>query len=119
MAEADMVKYVVTTLGINAVCFTIWYIYHKAQSKAALQLQMTAAEQQKLQWTTMAAQYSQQLNAYGKLIEGHKEREDKNFAIMERYAETLEYHGACLARVETEIKDNQFCPLVRREGGKG
>ena len=73
-------------IGIPGVIFLIWYLYHKSQSGILM-----------------------------KLIEEHKARDDKNFEVLGRYAEILEYHGACLARMETKIDDNQFCPLARKE----
>ena len=70
-----------------------------------------------MQVEALAEQQRMQLESYAKLIEGHKEQEDKNYRIMERYAETLEYHAACLARMETKIDQNKFCPITRKESG--
>lgn len=118
MSDAELIKWAGTSLGINALCFVIWFVYHKAQAKAQAIQQSNQFEQQKLQLTTMAEQHRLQLDSYTKLIEDHRERESKTFQIMERYAETLEYHGACLARVETKIDQNKFCPIARKESGQ-
>ncbi len=103
MPEADImvIKYLVATLGINALVFVIWYIYHKSQTRA---------------WD---AQRETQEKAFMRLIEDHKDRDDKNFTVLNRYAEVLEYQAGCLARMETSINNNQFCPVIRKEGGKG
>ena len=76
-------------IGVPGVIFLIWYLYHKAQTAILMNL-----------------------------IDEHKARDDKNFEVLGRYAEILEYHAACLARMETKIDDNQFCPLARKEAGK-
>jgi hypothetical protein len=118
MSDVDLVKWVVANVGVCGLLFLVWYLYHKSQTKAWAELQKSQAEQQKLQLQALAKQQEVQLGSYASLIEGHKEREDKNFRIMERYAEVLEYHGACMARVETKIDQNKFCPMVRRESGQ-
>jgi hypothetical protein len=76
-------------IGVPGVIFLIWYLYHKAQSGILM-----------------------------KLIEEHTARDNKNFEVLNRYAETLEYHASCLARMEAKIDNNQFCPVARKEDGK-
>jgi len=90
----------VKNLGIPGVVFLIWYLYFRSQSKAWSDQQVTQSE------------------VLMKLIEDHKDRDNKNFEVLNRYAETLEYHGACLARMEGKIDTNQFCPMMRKESGK-
>jgi hypothetical protein len=97
----------------------MWYLYFRQQSRVWAQQQKVTADQQAVQIEMLAKQHEMQLQSYAQLVEGHKERENRNFEIMGRYAETLEYHGACLARMETKIDGNRFCPMVRKEGGQG
>lgn len=140
MSDAELIKWVVANVGVCGLLFLVWYFYHKAQTKAWSTQQESQAEQQRLQLEVLAEQHKLQLHsqaehqkvllesqaeqqkvqldAYGELIRGHREREDKNFQIMERFAETLEYHGACLARIETKIDQNKFCPIARKENGQ-
>jgi hypothetical protein len=111
----ELIKSAVTNVGVCGILFLVWYFYHKAQSRAWMEQQRHQAEQARLQLETLAEQHKLQLQSYIQLIEGHRERENKNFEVMNRYAETLEYHAACLARMETKIDQNKFCPIARKE----
>lgn len=72
--------------GFPGVIFLIWYLYHRSQAKTL---------------TT--------------IIDQQAEREKNNFELLREMLETNNYHAAVLTRLEQQINNNQFCPIVRKE----
>jgi ABC-type long-subunit fatty acid transport system fused permease/ATPase subunit len=89
MPEVNFFIDILKQLGVAGVVFVIFYIYHKSQVKL-----------------------------FSEIIETQNEHAKRNFEILQSFIQTLEYHGACLARMETKIDQNQFCPVARKESGK-
>lgn len=89
MPEANFFIDILKQLGVAGVVFVIFYIYHKSQVKL-----------------------------FSEIIQTQNEHAKRNFEILQSFIQTLEYHGACLARMETKIDQNQFCPVARKESGK-
>ncbi|HBE45733.1 MAG TPA: hypothetical protein DDW17_09925 [Deltaproteobacteria bacterium] len=89
MPEGSFYIDIVKQLGVAGIVFIIFYIYHKSQVKL-----------------------------FSGIIDTQNEQAKRNFEILQSFIQTLEYHGACLARMETKIDQNQFCPVARKESGK-
>jgi hypothetical protein len=81
----DLIK----QLGISALIFLIWYLYHRSQVQ---------------QWQ--------------RLMDAQQQREERNFELLKDMLETVQYHTGMLARVETKIDTNQFCPLTKKESNR-
>lgn len=81
----DLIK----QLGISALIFLIWYLYHRSQVQ---------------QWK--------------QLMDAQQQREERNFELLKDMLETVQYHTGMLARVETKIDTNQFCPLTKKESNR-
>lgn len=88
-SDAGIFVEILKQAGVAGIVFVIWYAYHKSQVKL-----------------------------FSGIIEAQQERERHNFEMLQKFIDTLEYHGACLARLETKMDQNQFCPVARKESGK-
>lgn len=89
MSETGILIEILKQAGIAGVVFVVWWAYHKSTVKLL-----------------------------SGMLEAQREREQHNFEMLQKFIDTLEFHGACLARIETKIDQNQYCPLARKEGGK-
>jgi len=76
-------------LGISGLIFLIWYLYHRSQAQ---------------QWQ--------------QIFTAQQEREERNFELLKDMLETVQYHTGMLARVETKIDTNQFCPITKKESNR-
>jgi len=88
-------------LGISAVIFLIWYLYHRSQVR---------------QWQQ---QHETDMQQWQLLLKAQQEREARNFELLKDMLETVQYHTGMLSRVETKIDTNQFCPLTKKESNRG
>lgn len=91
---------IIKQLGVSALIFIIWYLYHRSQ----VQQQEKQQEQQAQQWQDLFA--------------AQQQREERNFQLLKDMLETVQHHTGLLARVETKIDTNQFCPITKKESNR-
>jgi len=92
----DLIK----QLGISALIFLIWYLYHRSQVQ---------------QWQQ---RHDVDMQQWQCLIDAQQQREERNFELLKDMLETVQHHTGLLARVETKIATNQFCPITKKESNR-
>jgi hypothetical protein len=89
----------VKVLGFPAVIFAVWYLYHQSQAKA---------------WT---AREKAQFDMFSLIAKERDVRDERNYEILKEMLEVSRYQSTILARMDTKIDTNQFCPMVREGAG--
>lgn len=77
---------VVKSVGVAGLIFVVWYVYHQSV-----------------------------MRSLQSVIEEQRRKDEQHFEILKGFVDTLQYQGACLARMENKIDTNAFCPLTRKE----
>lgn len=84
-------------IGFPALIFIIWYIYHRAEN---------------LKWNE---HFKAQSQVVREMIEQSREQNKQQFTLWQEQANALHAHGAQLARLETKIDHNEFCPIIKEK----
>ncbi len=100
----DLIKYV----GFPALIFIIWYIYHKSESQKW-------QEFFKQQEVHSERQFHLFRETVKNTSEVQKRESERQFSLLKDLTETVQYHAAVLARMESKIDNNQWCPIVNKE----
>lgn len=77
---------IMKNLGVAGLIFVVWYVYHQSV-----------------------------MRSLQSVIEEQRRKDEQNFEILKSFVDTLQYQGACLARMENKIDTNTFCPITRKE----
>ncbi|MDQ7799550.1 MAG: hypothetical protein RDU76_11525 [Candidatus Edwardsbacteria bacterium] len=89
MAESSFLLKLILNLGINALIFLIWFFYHRGQ-----------------------------ISLFTQMINGMQAREQETMKVLKDQTETLQYLSGILGRMEQKIDSNQYCPMIKKEGGR-
>lgn len=95
MAESAFIAEILKTVGISALVFAIWLIYHKSTVKTFEQL-----------ITEQAKREAQNLNFMQSMWES-------NFKLLQGMLERMDFQGSQLISISSKIDSNQWCPYVR------
>ncbi|RJP20726.1 MAG: hypothetical protein C4529_08925 [Deltaproteobacteria bacterium] len=96
MAEGALFIELIKYAGFPAIIFAVWFIYHRSQSLAW-------SEQTKLHFETFS------------LITKERDvRDERNYEILKEMLEVSRYQSTILARMDSKIDTNQYCPIVRQ-----
>jgi hypothetical protein len=92
MSMVDIVE-LVKIVGFGAIIFVIWLV--------TIRFFMEVLKQQKEYFDKIMAEQSKRL--------------DENMAVLNKFAESIEYLGGRVSDISTKIDMNQSCPIVKKE----
>lgn len=134
--EFNTVSELVKLIGFPGVIFAIWWMSHNTQQKQAeetLNLFKGVLDNQQNQLTGMkdqvdllskmvdmqAKREERQTEVFTQLIESTRRSADRNFDLIKEMMEGQQFLGAVITRAEEAIKNNQFCPVMRKGAEHG
>ena len=101
MTETQIFLELVKNLGFPALIFAVWYLYHRSQVKA---------------WEARETAQNETVRTQ---MQAMNEHEARMFNLLNVQLEALQCLVGQVARVESKVDANQFCPIVRRESHAG
>jgi hypothetical protein len=97
----------VRLIGFSAVIFVIWVM--------TLQFFKHILSQQEKMMTTLIEKQDEQ---YTRIFEEQSKRNNENFQVLNKFAESIDYMAGRVSEVNSKIENNHFCPIVRKENGQ-
>lgn len=85
------------TVGFPALIFIIWYVYHRSEN------------------TKWDEHFKNQNSIVKDMLDQSKEQTRQQFELWQNQADALNAHTAILARLETKIDHNEFCPIIKEK----
>jgi len=93
----------IKAIGFPALIFLIWYLYHRSEN---------------LKWEkSFQAQREMQREMIQGILRQNSEERESQLQRWKEFSETLYLQTSQLARLETKMSSNEFCPVVRRQKG--
>jgi hypothetical protein len=91
----------IKVIGFPALIFLIWYLYHRSEN---------------LKWEkNFEAQREMQREMIQGILKQSSEERENQLLRWKEFLETLSLQTSQLARLETKIDSNEFCPITRRQ----
>ena len=97
MTESALFLKLIESIGFPALIFAVWYLYHRAEVKAWEKREASQAETYRTQMQAMS------------------DHEGRMFALLNGQLEALQCLVGQVARVESKMDSNQWCPMVKKE----
>ena len=86
----------VKVIGYPAVIFVIWYMTIKF-----FEVFLTKQDDKTM-----------------KIIETQEKRNQENFQVLNKFAESIDYMAGQISNVNTKMDNNLFCPIVKKGTGE-
>ncbi|MBN2188377.1 MAG: hypothetical protein JW699_02900 [Chitinispirillaceae bacterium] len=61
---------------------------------------------------------AQQQEQFDRFIDELSKRNDENFQVLNKFAEASEYAGGQISNLASEIRNNNYCPIIREQQEK-
>lgn len=128
VGETALIGSVVSNLATSGVTaaaiMAIWYLTHKAQNaereadrKTRAEKEIAEREERKRQadehmvkWNSMLEQHEAET---ARLVAQNQGELDRAYRLHEREVQVNELHANLLQSLISDVKNNQFCPVVR------
>lgn len=105
----ELVKY----LGTGAVIFVIWLITIKFFSEILKRIETLFNSLIEKQEKSFSESLNKQESLFTVSLQEQAKRNDQNFQVLNKFAESIDYMAGQVSTVQTKIDSNQFCPIVR------